>query len=64
MRVEVSALPTALDAGNALLSLAADAGADLLVMGGYGHARLREMLLGGVTATVLRQMTLPVLMAH
>jgi nucleotide-binding universal stress UspA family protein len=64
VRVEVSAQPTALDAGNALLSLAADTGADLLVMGGYGHARLREMLLGGVTATILRDMTLPVLMAH
>ena len=64
VKVEVSAQPTELDAGNALLSLAADTGADLLVMGAYGHARLREMLLGGVTATILREMTLPVLMAH
>jgi nucleotide-binding universal stress UspA family protein len=64
VRVEVSALPTVLDTGNALLSMAADTGADLLVMGGYGHARLRETLLGGVTATILRDMTLPVLMAH
>ncbi len=38
--------------------------AGLLVMGGYGHARFREILLGGVTETVLRQMTVPVLMAH
>jgi nucleotide-binding universal stress UspA family protein len=33
-------------------------------MGGYGHARLREMLLGGVTRTILNAMTLPVLLAH
>jgi nucleotide-binding universal stress UspA family protein len=38
--------------------------AGLLVMGGYGHARLREFILGGVTATILRTMTLPVLFAH
>jgi len=44
--------------------MAADLGAGLLVMGGYGHARYRELLLGGVTATVLRAMTLPVLLAH
>jgi nucleotide-binding universal stress UspA family protein len=39
-------------------------GTDLLVMGGYGHARLREWVLGGVTKTILETMTLPVLMAH
>ena len=50
--------------GERLLSLAADLSADLLVMGGYGHSRIRESLLGGVTRTVLDQMTLPVLMAH
>jgi nucleotide-binding universal stress UspA family protein len=52
------------DVGEALLSAAADMDADLLVMGGYGHARYRELLLGGVTATVLRALTLPVLLAH
>lgn len=52
------------DVGEALLSAAADMDAGLLVMGGYGHARYRELLLGGVTATVLRAMTLPVLLAH
>jgi nucleotide-binding universal stress UspA family protein len=52
------------DIGEALLSAAADTGAGLLVMGGYGHARFRELLLGGVTATILRAMTLPVLLAH
>ncbi|SFU99209.1 universal stress protein [Pseudoduganella namucuonensis] len=64
VRVEVCAQLTGIDVGNALLSLAADTGADLLVMGGYGHARYRELLLGGVTRTILRSMTLPVLMAH
>jgi nucleotide-binding universal stress UspA family protein len=52
------------DAGEALLSLAADAGADLLVMGCFGHSRAREWVLGGASRTVLRSMTLPVLMAH
>ncbi|MES2149287.1 MAG: universal stress protein [Pseudomonadota bacterium] len=62
--VNVAQHQTELDIGNALLSLAADLNADLLVMGGYGHSRLREMVLGGVTRTVLASMTLPVLMAH
>lgn len=52
------------DAGNALLSLAADTGAELLVMGCYGHSRTRELVLGGASRTVLQAMTLPVLMAH
>ncbi|MEO8154243.1 MAG: universal stress protein [Rhizobacter sp.] len=55
-------MPT--DAGNALLSLAADMDSDLLVMGCYGHTRARELILGGATRTVLASMTLPVLMAH
>ena len=50
--------------GNTLLSRASDIGADLLVMGAYGHARVRELLLGGATRTILKSMTLPVLMAH
>jgi nucleotide-binding universal stress UspA family protein len=50
--------------GEALLSHAADTNADLIVMGGYGHARAWELLLGGVTRTLLRSMTVPVLMAH
>jgi nucleotide-binding universal stress UspA family protein len=50
--------------GNTLLSQAADLQADLLVMGAYGHSRVRELLLGGTTRTVLASMTLPVLMAH
>jgi nucleotide-binding universal stress UspA family protein len=52
------------EVGERLLSLATDVSADLLVMGGYGHSRFRESLLGGVTRTVMDAMTLPVLMAH
>ena len=52
------------DVPDTILSHAADAGADLIVMGGYGHSRLREFILGGVTRGILRTMTVPVLMAH
>lgn len=47
-----------------LLSAAADCGANLLVMGGYGHSRLRESILGGVTRGIIQSMTIPVLMSH
>jgi nucleotide-binding universal stress UspA family protein len=50
--------------GDLLLSRAFDLDADLLVMGCYGHSRAREWVLGGTSRTVLRSMTLPVLMAH
>jgi len=53
-----------MDIGNALLSHIAGEGADLLVMGGYGHSRLREIVLGGATRTILGDMTVPVLMSH
>jgi nucleotide-binding universal stress UspA family protein len=53
-----------LDVGEMLLSKAADVSADLLVMGCYGHSRARELVLGGVTRTVLRSTPLPVLMSH
>ena len=52
------------DAGNELLTLAADTGAEMIVMGCYGHSRARELVLGGATRTVLQSMTAPVLMAH
>jgi nucleotide-binding universal stress UspA family protein len=52
------------DVPNIILSHIADQGSDLLVMGAYGHSRLRELVLGGVTRTILREMTVPVLMAH
>ena len=50
--------------GDAILSHASDFGADLLVMGAYGHSRFRELVLGGTTRQLLKQMTLPVLMSH
>ena len=50
--------------GEIILSRAADCGADLIVMGIYGHSRLREMVLGGVSRTLLASMTVPVLMSH
>jgi nucleotide-binding universal stress UspA family protein len=49
---------------DAILDYAADSGADLIVMGGYGHSRLREFILGGVTRSILKSMTVPVLMSH
>ena len=50
--------------GEWLLSRAADLGSDMIVMGGYAHPRVRELILGGVTQTMLRSMTIPVLMSH
>ncbi|HEV8617349.1 MAG TPA: universal stress protein [Methylomirabilota bacterium] len=52
------------EVGALLLSRAADFAADLMVMGAYGHSRLREVVLGGATREILRTMTVPVLMAH
>ncbi len=57
-------LPAAQDIGATLLSYAADSGADYMVMGAYGHSRLREFVLGGTTRTILGSMTVPILMAH
>ena len=64
VNVEVLRRPAAADPGAALLSLAAELGVDLLVMGAYGHSRFREMMLGGATRTVLAASPIPVLMAH
>jgi len=52
------------DVGSLLLSQAAGFGADLLVMGAYGHSHLREWMFGGVTRTVLYEAGLPVLMSR
>lgn len=49
---------------NMLLNRVADQSIDLLIMGAYGHTRVRELVLGGVTRQVFRQMTVPVLMSH
>lgn len=58
--------PSVVDASIAelLLSHAADMEANLIVMGGYGHSRTYELVLGGVTRTMLESMTVPVLMSH
>lgn len=65
VRVEVKADHGAeIDIGNELLSRAADLDVDLLVMGCYGHSRLKEWVLGGATRTILESMTAPVLMSH
>ena len=53
-----------IDVPSTLLSHAADSSADMIVMGGYGHSRLREFVLGGVTRAMLESMTVPVLMSH
>lgn len=53
-----------IDVGDAILSRAADLGADMLVMGAYGHSRMREYAFGGVTRHILQHMTVPVLMSH
>jgi nucleotide-binding universal stress UspA family protein len=55
---------TDIDVANAILSHAADTSADLIVMGGYGHSRLREFVLGGATKGLLSSMTVPTLMSH
>jgi nucleotide-binding universal stress UspA family protein len=52
------------DVASVILSHAADTGADMLVMGGYGHSRLREFILGGATRAILASMTVPTLMSH
>lgn len=53
-----------IDIANLLLSIITDGDIDMVVMGGYGHARLRETVLGGVTRDLLAQMPVPVLMSH
>jgi len=52
------------DVGNALLDSLVDLNADMLVMGAYGHSRIREMILGGATKEILGHMTAPVLFSH
>jgi nucleotide-binding universal stress UspA family protein len=52
------------DVGGAILNEARDRNADLIVMGGYGHSRLREWLLGGVTYKLLYESPVPLLLAH
>ncbi|KAB2866740.1 MAG: universal stress protein, partial [Bauldia sp.] len=58
----IAAMPSG--SGATLLTFAAEEGADWMVMGAYGHSRLLEFLLGGVTRHVLASATLPVLLSH
>jgi nucleotide-binding universal stress UspA family protein len=53
-----------IDVTNAILSHAADSAADFIVMGGYGHTRIREFVFGGTTLGMLKSMTVPTLMSH
>lgn len=65
VRVEVKTDQGAeIDVGNELLSRAADLDVDLIVMGCYGHSRMKEWVLGGATRTILESMTVPILMSH
>ena len=62
--VAAQAISASVEVGSVILSRASDLGADLIVMGAYGHSRAREIVMGGATRTVLRSMTVPVLMSH
>jgi nucleotide-binding universal stress UspA family protein len=65
VKVTVETTPSPdIDVASAILSYVADNAATLIVMGGYGHARLRELILGGVTRDMLKSMTVPVFMSH
>ena len=65
LQVELARIPAAdIDVASAILSHADDSGADLIVMGGYGHSRMRELALGGATRGMLQSMTVPTLMSH
>lgn len=64
VNVEVKRIVAKGDVQTTLLSYAADISADMIVMGGYGHSRLREFILGGVTRGMLASMTVPCLMSH
>jgi nucleotide-binding universal stress UspA family protein len=65
LHVEVKRLVSGgVDVANTLLSFAADSSIDFIVMGGYGHSRLREFILGGATRGILGSMTVPALMSH
>jgi nucleotide-binding universal stress UspA family protein len=65
VKVGIESIPAAdVDVTNTILSYVADNSGTLIVMGGYGHARLRELILGGVTHDMLESMTVPVFMSH
>jgi nucleotide-binding universal stress UspA family protein len=65
VKVQLERVPAPdIDVTSAILSYVADNSGTLIVMGGYGHSRLREIILGGVTREMLKSMTVPVFMSH
>jgi nucleotide-binding universal stress UspA family protein len=64
VNVELKSLPMTIDVGTTILNFVSDSSTDLLVMGGYGHSRLRQFILGGATRSILESMTVPTLMSH
>lgn len=66
INVEVRRIPLGTDIHTAdlLLSQASDLGAEMIIMGGYNHSRVREFILGGVTRKIMKTMTVPVFMSH
>ena len=65
VKVQIVTIPAAdIDVANAILSYVTDISGTLIVMGGYGHPKLREVILGGVTRDMLQSMTVPVVMSH
>lgn len=64
IKVEVCVRFSKKNTGEAILQHAQELGASLLVMGAYGHSRFREMVMGGVTRSILENMNVPVLMSH
>jgi nucleotide-binding universal stress UspA family protein len=64
IKAEIHSIPMVIDVAATILNFAADHDTDLLVMGGYGHSRLREFVLGGATRGILQSMTVPTLMSH
>jgi nucleotide-binding universal stress UspA family protein len=63
-KVDIKSTPRTSDVASSILSFTAEHDTDLLVMGGYGHSRLREFILGGTTRGILNSMAVPTLMSH
>jgi nucleotide-binding universal stress UspA family protein len=65
LKIEVNRMKAqGIGVSNVILSHAAETSTSLIVMGGYGHSRMRELILGGTTRDILAEMTIPVLMSH
>jgi len=64
LKVDIKTAPMANDVASSILNFTAENDTDLLVMGSYGHSRMREFILGGVTSGILNSMTVPTLMSH